>query len=246
MTTAPPIAHDRLVGLAGVSDSLVRNMELKHRIPPRMPATQVDAELTRIIAIITQLSDRDLFGWLDKAGVQPTVAERHRAASVVADRLCGAETNPNIRNAQEHRQLAIIKDWLQAHGYSFIGSGERVTASTMPPGSFSQRINVPGELPDGRSVNVPIDTAIMPMTAQAGEIPLLIEAKSAGDYTNTNKRRKEEKAKFDSLRRKYGLSVRFVLFLCGYFDSGYLGYEAAEGMDWVWEHRVDDLAKFGV
>jgi hypothetical protein len=35
------------------------------------------------------------------------------------------------------------------------------------------------------------------------------------------------------------------LFLCGYFDSGYLGYEAAEGIDWVWEHRIDDLAQFG-
>ncbi|MEY3760335.1 MAG: hypothetical protein RIR39_1826, partial [Pseudomonadota bacterium] len=23
-------------------------------------------------------------------------------------------------------------------------------------------------------------------------------------------------------------------------------YEAAEGIDWVWEHRIDDLAKFGV
>jgi hypothetical protein len=33
------------------------------------------------------------------------------------------------------------------------------------------------------------------------------------------------------------------LFLCGYFDSGYLGYEAAEGIDWVWEHRISDLEK---
>jgi hypothetical protein len=29
------------------------------------------------------------------------------------------------------------------------------------------------------------------------------------------------------------------------FDSGYLGYESAEGIDWVWEHRIDDLAEFG-
>jgi type II restriction enzyme len=25
-----------------------------------------------------------------------------------------------------------------------------------------------------------------------------------------------------------------------------LGYEAAEGIDWVWEHRIDDLAKLGL
>jgi len=38
----------------------------------------------------------------------------------------------------------------------------------------------------------------------------------------------------------------FILFLCGYFDSGYLGYEAAEGIDWVWEHRTNDLALFEI
>jgi len=75
---------------------------------------------------------------------------------------------------------------------------------------------------------------------------LLIEAKSAGDFTNTNKRRKEEAVKITQLRNNYGEDVRLVLFLCGYFDSGYLGYEAAEGIDWVWEHRTDDLAAFGL
>lgn len=34
--------------------------------------------------------------------------------------------------------------------------------------------------------------------------------------------------------------------ICGYFDTGYLGYEAAEGIDWVWEHRIDDLREFGL
>jgi len=41
-------------------------------------------------------------------------------------------------------------------------------------------------------------------------------------------------------------NIRYILFLCGYFDSGYLGYEAAEGIDWVWEHRIEDLAQFGM
>ena len=39
----------------------------------------------------------------------------------------------------------------------------------------------------------------------------------------------------------YGDTTLFVLFLCGYFDEGYLGYEAAEGIAWVWEHRIEDL-----
>jgi type II restriction enzyme len=86
----------------------------------------------------------------------------------------------------------------------------------------------------------------MPKDAKYNSFPLLIEAKSAGDYTNTNKRRKEEAVKYAQLKKTYGSSVRFVLFLCGYFDTAYLGYEAAEGIDWVWEHRIDDLAAFGV
>jgi type II restriction enzyme len=75
-------------------------------------------------------------------------------------------------------------------------------------------------------------------------LPIFIEAKSAGDFTNVNKRRKEEAKKVAQLRETYGDSLKFVLLLCGYFDSGYLGYEAADGIDWVWEHRLDDLAEF--
>lgn len=68
----------------------------------------------------------------------------------------------------------------------------------------------------------------------------------AGDFTNVNKRRKEEAAKAGQLRRRLGSRARFVLFLGGYFDSGYPGYEAAEGIDWVWEHRIDDFKEFGL
>ena len=78
------------------------------------------------------------------------------------------------------------------------------------------------------------------------DLPIFLEAKSAGDFTNVNKRRKEEAIKMSQLRSTYGNRVKFNLFLCGYFDSGYLGYEAAEGIDWVWEHRIDDLAGFGL
>ncbi len=92
----------------------------------------------------------------------------------------------------------------------------------------------------------PVETVVMPLKAKAGELLLMIEAKSAGDFTNVNKRRKEEATKVAQLRRKHGKGVRYILFLCGYFDSGYPGYEAAEGIDWVWEHRMGDLARYGL
>lgn len=117
----------------------------------------------------------------------------------------------------------------------------------MPVGTFSFRMNVPVKLEDGsKSVNIPIDAVINPKTIKKSVFPMFFEAKSAGDFTNTNKRRKEEAVKMAQLRSTYGQKVKFNLFLCGYFDSGYLGYEAAEGIDWVWEHRINDLTKFGL
>lgn len=246
MCTCPPIARDRLIGLAGVSANLVRCMELKHKLPGIMSEGLVQAHLTRITHTIEQMLDLDIFVWLPKTCNVPE-ADIHRAATVVADRLCGAVADPIIRNAQEQRQLALIGQWLEARGYKQIVPGSGVKYDKMPPGTYGYRMIVPVKHENGdKKINIPIDTVIMLQSAQALDLPLLIEAKSAGDYTNVNKRRKEEATKMAQLRNTYGDGTRFILFLCGYFDSGYLGYEAAEGIDWVWEHRIDDLAQFGV
>lgn len=244
MSTCPPIAVDRLIGLAYVSTTLVKSMELYKRIPPLMPIAAVDAQLERIATIIEKMADPDIFVWLSRK-VPATKKEIHRAATIVADRLCGAVANPIIRNAQEKRQLAAIKVWLEARGYKQIVAGARMRFDAMPPGTFSFRMNVPVKLTDGKAVNVPVDAAIMPKKAKKRSLPIFFEAKSAGDFTNTNKRRKEEAMKMVQLRSTYGERVQFNVFLCGYFNSGYLGYEAADGIDWVWEHRIDDLALFG-
>jgi len=246
MSTCPPLAVDRLIGLAGVSPNLVRCMELEQRLPVRMLPAVLDAELTKLGNIIELMADPDIFIWLGRA--QPaTDVEVHRAATIIADRLCGAVANPIIRNAQEKRQLQEIKAWLEARGYRHVGAGEGTSFERMLPGTFSFRLNVPIKLEGGvQSVNIPIDAVIMPRGARPGDYPVFFEAKSAGDFTNTNKRRKEEAVKMAQLRSTYGNRVSFNLFLCGYFDSGYLGYEAAEGIDWVWEHRIDDLALFGL
>jgi hypothetical protein len=64
--------------------------------------------------------------------------------------------------------------------------------------------------------------------------------------TNVNKRRKEEATKINQLKATFDEKVVFALFLCGYFDAAYLGYEAAEGIDWIWEHRIEDLDQLGI
>ena len=245
MSACPPLAVDRLIGLAGVSKNLVKVMN-KGKLPPRMLRRELDSDLEKIGETIEKMADPDIFVWLEGDG-SPSEQELYRAATIVADRLCGAVATPIIRNAQEKRQLAVIGDWLTGIGYVNLPAGEGTKYDEMRPGTFSFRLNVPVEQEGtGKSINIPVDAVVMPRSARAGELPLLIEAKSAGDFTNVNKRRKEEATKMNQLRRTYGQDVRFILFLCGYFDSGYLGYEAAEGIDWVWEHRIDDLEEFGL
>ena len=246
MATCPPLAVDRLIGLSGASPGFVDTMEKHQRLPPKTDVVTADSQLAKIAAIIERLADPDILVWLGRETPASDV-EVHRAATIIADRLCGAVANPIVRNAQEKRQLALIKTWLEARGYRQLPTGERLKFNQMPAGTFSFRTIVPVKLEGGlKIVNIPIDTVIMPNGAAEGSMPILIEAKSAGDFTNTNKRRKEETTKMVQLRATYGAGVRFCLFLCGYFDSGYLGYGAAEGIDWIWEHRIDDLAFLGI
>jgi len=246
MSTCPPLAADRLIGLAGVSGNLVKVMEKDNRLPPRMSRRDVDCDLKKIGEIVERMADKDIFIWLER-GDGPSEQELYRAATIVADRLCGSIANPIIRNAQEKRQLAAIEEWLTNFGYQKLPAGEGTKYNEMLPGTFSFRLNVPVEQENtDKTINIPVDAVVMPKTAKTRVLPLLIEAKSAGDFTNVNKRRKEEATKMNQLRRTYGQDVRFILFLCGYFDSGYLGYEAAEGIDWVWEHRIEDLEEYGL
>jgi hypothetical protein len=245
MSTCPPLAVDRLIGLAGVPNSMVKRMEKKKMLPVRLKGPALDAELRKIGEIIKRMADPDIFVWLNR-DEPPSEIEIHRAATIVADRLCASVANPIIRNAQEKRQLAAIKAWLEARLYRHLPPGDGTKFDAMPPGTFDFHMNVPVTLEGGNQVNIPVDAVIMPKSAKPGDLPIFFEAKSAGDFTNVNKRRKEEAAKMAQLRNTYGDAVRFNLLLCGYFNSGYLGYEAAEGIDWVWEHRMDDLAKFGL
>lgn len=244
MTTSPPLAVDRLIGLSGATPNVVKSLE-KGRLPGRMPEAMLMTELAKITATLQRMTDSDVFPWLHK-GVPPTEPEIHRAATIVADRLCGSAANPIIRNAQETRQLAVLKAWLEARGYREVPLVKRADFRKMDPGTFAFRLVVPVETGKRKPVKIPVDAVIMPLHAAPGTLPLLVEAKSAGDFANPNKRRKEEAKKMQQLRAAYGANVQFVLLLCGYFNVAYLEYEADEGIDWVWEHRIDDFVQMGL
>ena len=124
MATCPPLAVDRLIGIAGVPPNLVKVMENDKRLPPRMSRQEADNAPGKIAAVIQRLADPDILVWLER-GDTPSEQERYRAATIISDRLCGAVANPIIRNAQEERQLAAIESWLDERGYTNLPAGGR-------------------------------------------------------------------------------------------------------------------------
>ena len=243
-TTAPPLAVDRLMGLAYADNNLMKNLEAG-RLPKRMKSAVLRENLERVCQVIDQLLDRTLFEWLED-GSDPTPQQLEVASVVVGDRRANVLANPVIRNVQEARQMAVIEEWLKGRGYTHLQVPAGTDIHEMAPGTYSIHQNVPVFSAYKKSTNMPFDIDIQPFKPLDSGMPLLVEAKSAGDETNTNKRRKEEAQKAAQLRSTYGEKTDLVLFLTGYFAAGYLGYEAQERIDWVWEHRVEDFALAGL
>ena len=246
MSTCPPLP------VTGLSDSpthpRISWVASKRENFPRLLSPELlEEHLGKITGILSRMLDVDIFPWLEEKR-RPTKEERYRSSTIVADRLCGAVAEPIVRNAQEKRQLALIEKYLTERGYKLKAPHAATPLNQMEPGTFSFRLNVlvkPSKT-EAKTVKIPIDAVIQPRKAELPHLPVLIEAKSAGDFTNVNKRRKEEAMKITYLKATHGEQVVFVLFLCGYFDAAYLGYEAAEGIDWIWEHRTEDLAQLGL
>jgi hypothetical protein len=246
MSTCPPLARDRLIGLADSTKSLVGTLE-EGKLPPQLAAADLDAHLKKLTTILSKMLDVDIFPWIGEKR-KATEEERYRSSTIVADRLCGAVAEPIVRNAQEKRQLEIIEKYLTERGYKLKAPHAATALNQMESGTFSFRLNVlvkPSKA-EAKSVKIPIDAVIQPKKAKLPHLPILIEAKSAGDFTNVNKRRKEEAIKINYLKATHGDDVVFVLFLCGYFDAAYLGFSASEGLDWIWEHRTQDLDQLGL
>lgn len=242
MIMAPPLAQDRLAGLAGVSDNLIDAMEKDNRVPPQMQESDVSQQLQKICDVVARLIDFDVFPWT-RDNRDPESDETTRAESIIADRLCSAIADPIIRNEQERRQLTVIGEWLNQRGYSM---SERLDFERMRASTYAFHLNIWGQQENGTQVKVPVDVVIAPSKSRPSNLPLLVETKSAGDFTNPNKRRKEESDKIANLRRRYGGNLPYTLFLCGYFNVNYLQYEADNRIDWIWQHRIDDFAKLGV
>ena len=244
LSTTPPLALDRLAGLSNVSRTIIKTME-EGKLPRRLAEQTLETYLNRVVQVINRLLDIDIMPWLSTQSL-PNDIQRLLATNVIGDRVCGSLADPIIRNEQERRQLRSINNFLTVHGYKFVESKNISDFKSMKEGTFSYHLNVPIKIDVNKTINMPIDVVVKRKNSDGNELPILIECKSAGDFTNTNKRRKEEAIKIGQLKNTYGDDIEFILFLCGYFDSGYLGYEAAEGIDWIWEHRIEDFQKANI
>ena len=142
MATCPPLARDRLVGLAYADKNVVLCME-DGACPVRMSATMLQTNLKRIAVTITKLLDRDIFPWLAE-NKTASATDRARAATIIADRMCGAQSDPIIRNAQEQRQLKLISKYLTAKGYVQKQHPTTKPITEMQPGTFGMRMGVTG------------------------------------------------------------------------------------------------------
>jgi hypothetical protein len=110
MCCCPPIARERLSGLAGVGLPLIATLE-KGKLPGKLKPAALQPYLAKLADTIRELLDIDLFPWLPD-GRRAKKDERRMAASVVADRLCGSMSDPIIRNAQEARQRQSLEGYL--------------------------------------------------------------------------------------------------------------------------------------
>lgn len=235
MCVSPTMARDRFIGFSGVNRNLVTAMERKGLLPPR--TRRLRMQLEQMCDFLRPLLDPGLFPWV-KEGRAPTPAERDKTILVISDRLAGAFYGPVLRNAQEARQKKLLRAHLQDLGFE-----ESIrSAFDLPAGTFGFGRLVRVVREDGKPQNLPVDCVVAPLDA---DMPLAcVELKSAGDFTNVNKRRKEESDKHYSLRRAHGDKAVFLLQLFGYFDHLYLGFEAAAGIDWAWDHRLSDLSPY--
>ena len=116
MTSSPPWAVDRLIGISGTTPSLVENME--NNRTGRMTTSTAKPLVQKIITTITKKYDLELLPWLgDRKNPNPTEIELALAKQMMIDRLALSIANPALKNAQEARQLKRLETWLKPKGY---------------------------------------------------------------------------------------------------------------------------------
>ena len=239
MCTAPPLAVDRLIGLAGVNKSLIGRMEdgkLAVRMKPQLLAEHLGA----VCRVLIKLLDHDIFPWLE-AGTTPTDHERDRASTIVADRLCGAVAKDTVRRAWRNHQRSVVAVFLDSLGYREARTLDDADRSLNEPGAYALDVSLPFAMGDDSIL--PVDVHVIPIDRRLNGKPLLLDFGSSQDAREAAVAIGRAVKKRRAVDMTYGESARYALMLGGTYDAGNLGTLAAERIDWVWQHRVQEMVQ---
>jgi transcriptional regulator with XRE-family HTH domain len=234
--TRRDIGTSQMATFLGITTNNLESLEAGRKSPINVAT---DAEV-----ILLKELDHSLSSWITEAR-EPTDEEMNRTLWIASDRMLRRSTSTSLRYQHEPRQLAKLEQYLQGQGYVAVESSSvKDLRRGMPKGSYAFRVNVEGQTSDGLALKQTVDALIKPFSPSDDLLPIFLEAKSMTDEVNPNKRQKEEAQKVESARRRWQTPeerLNFVLLLGGTVPKRYLQVEAGSDLDWVWEHRVEDL-----
>ena len=194
--------------------------------------------------ILLKELDQSIANWILE-GATPSEEEFKRTLWIASDRILRRSTSTDLRYKHEPRQLEKLEKFLKGYGYSSMEGAEiKDLRYGMQGGTYAFRVSVEGMTSDGLSLKQTVDALIKPFSISKNLLPIFLEAKSMTDEVNPNKRQKEEAQKVESARRRWqekSERLNFILLLGGTVPRRYLEVEAGSDLDWIWEHRVEDL-----
>lgn len=136
--------------------------------------------------------------------------------------------------------LAVVLDSL---GYREASQLRDADMCNNQPGTYAIDVSLPFAMAE--DAILPVSVHVRPHSTQGGWKSLLLDVGSAQDAREALSDRARFIQKRRAIEMTYGESVRYVLMLGGTYDAGCFGMLAAEGIDWVWQHRVGDLEQLG-
>jgi len=244
---SPPLAHDRLAGLVKLPPQIASALK-KAKTDQNVQAPLIQKAVENIIDLVLALSDKNIIPWLKKRPpTKPSTQERSRALHIIADRVTLGYVLSQLRSEQEAMMLRKLKGWLENRGYYYLDKkhlncSDKSPVNCLPPKTFTFQLQVKVRSSSENTVRIPIDVAVKPVSSPR---VVLVEAKAAGDFTNPNKRRKEDEARYKHLLTGLGKNnFVYIMYLFGYFNQKYLDHLKAAEIPWVWEHNLDALSSF--
>lgn len=152
-----------------------------------------------------------------------------------------------VHQAQAHWYLGLIQSWLTDRGYDHLDGSRFPRLPEVPAGTFASRVKASIQ-PSGGSHRdwVQAGVVVKPKRPALDSLPIIVLTALFGSFGESFRRRKTEVNRISRFRLAYGEDVPIVLALWGHVDAGYLGCQAAEGIDWVWAHRLSDFTECGL